>query len=244
MQLLTILLVAGLALSAQSTPITRVIGGQDAPRGKYPYQVSLRLYGSHFCGGSILDNRTILSAAHCFYFLDSPFRGVTIHAGTNFLNETGTVYRPENVTSHANFSLSLLVDDIALIRLKKDIVFNKVIQPIALALPNTTYEGQPCVLTGWGSTILGGSSSTSLQEIRLYVENQEDCQAEHERVRDTNICSFSRYGEGACHGDSGGPLVSNGRQIGIVSYGRPCAVGVPDVYTRVSSYRSWIAENI
>lgn len=82
------------------------------------------------------------------------------------------------------------------------------------------------------------------------------------RITDKNICTISRIGNGVCHvsndylislflkdnkyissnlqGDSGGPLVANGVQIGVVSWGLPCALGAPDVYTRVYSYKDWI----
>ena len=76
----------------------------------------------------------------------------------------------------------------------------------------------------------------------------EDCKAKHlpgnaNAVRDSNICTYTREGEGACMGDSGGPLVVDGEQAGIVSWGIPCGVGYPDAFTRVSFYRDWIKEN-
>lgn len=65
-------------------------------------------------------------------------------------------------------------------------------------------------------------------------------------VRETNICSYAVFGHGACHGDSGGPyfIKETNTVIGVVSWGISCARGYPDVYTRVSSYRSWILEYI
>ncbi|KYQ53536.1 Chymotrypsin-1, partial [Trachymyrmex zeteki] len=89
-----------------------------------------------------------------------------------------------------------------------------------------------------------GSIPNNLQEIELIVYPQGDCKRVESKVRDSHICTLTKEGEGACYGDSGGPLVANGAQIGIVSFGTPCAFGFPDIYTRVSNFVSWINEHL
>ncbi|KAK1135836.1 Chymotrypsin-1 [Melipona bicolor] len=228
-----------LAVTAFGFPENQIVGGKDAPVGKFPYQVSLRKSGSHFCGGSILDARTILTAAHCVQGLTN-LNSVTVHAGTNQLSQQGQSYGVSKVVAHRGFSSITLVNDVALILVNKNIEFNNLVQPIKLATGSKTYEGASCVLSGWGTTRLGGSPPNNLQYINLLIETQSKCKQAHSRVQASHICTYTKVGEGACHGDSGGPLVVNGVQVGIVSFGQPCAVGKPDVYTRVSSFVSWI----
>nr|XP_012225381.1 PREDICTED: chymotrypsin-1-like [Linepithema humile] len=239
------LIFIALACATQGAPSPNIVGGRDAPNGKYPYQISLRYFGSHSCGGSILNARNVLTAAHCVVGRESTLQYLTVHAGTNRQNETGDVYQVVNVTVHKDYSSSRFINDIALVHLKTSIKYNKKVQPIKLATIDKDLENKPCTLSGWGSTRLGGNVPNNLQEIDLLVCPLAKCKAMHTtQVIDSNICTLTKAGQGACHGDSGGPLVSNQTQIGIVSWGRPCAVGYPDVYTRVTSFVPWINTNL
>lgn len=101
----------------------------------------------------------------------------------------------------------------------------------------------PAILIGWGKTSVIGSIPNDLQELATNTITVAQCQSTWgTRVSSNQICALTRIGQGACNGDSGGPLVleSNNAQVGIVSFGFPCAFGFPDVYARVSSYISWI----
>ncbi|XP_070167364.1 chymotrypsin-1-like [Polyergus mexicanus] len=238
------LLFVALAYAVQGAPSPRIVGGKDAPVGKYPYQISLRFLDSHTCGGSILNTRTILTAAHCVEGTESLLSYLSVHAGTNYLNQTGDMYKVANFTIHENYNRTLLINDIALVHLAKPIKYSKVVQPIKLSTTDISLEGKPCTLSGWGTTKLGGNPPNSLQEINLIIYPQQLCKSVHSNVINSHICTFTKAGQGACHGDSGSPLVANGSQVGIVSFGRPCAVGYPDVYTRVSSFTSWIIEKM
>ncbi|KOX73949.1 Chymotrypsin-1 [Melipona quadrifasciata] len=163
---------------------------------------------------------------------------VTVHAGTNQLSQQGQSYGVSKIVAHRGFSSITLVNDVALILVNSNIAFNNLVQPIKLATGSKTYEGATCVLSGWGTTKLGGNPPNNLQYINLLIETQAKCKRAHSRVQASHICTYTKVGEGAC--DSGGPLVVNDVQVGIVSFGQPCAVGKPDVYTRVSSFVSWI----
>ncbi|KAK2584858.1 hypothetical protein KPH14_006295 [Odynerus spinipes] len=241
MQAIIALLVVCLAAASYAVPTGRIVGGTDAPEGLYPYQVSLKQSGSLFCGGSILNKRYILTAAHCVVGKYPQY--VEVHAGTVYLNKQGDVYPAEKLIAHPNFSSSKLINDVALIRVSKDIEFNEFVQPIQLASNNNVKAGDVAILTGWGRLGRFDQIPNHLQQINLRIESQQNCAAKHWRVTDSHICTFTRYGEGACNGDSGGPLVANGVQVGIVSFGTPCAVGSPDVYTRVYYFLDWIKEN-
>lgn len=101
------------------------------------------------------------------------------------------------------------------------------------------------VLSGWGYiTYPSDVIPDKLQFIELKTIDNDKCSEALNplKVEDTNICTFTKIGEGACKGDSGGPLVYEYQLAGIVSWGNPCATGVPDVFTRVSSYYDWIID--
>lgn len=106
--------------------------------------------------------------------------------------------------------------------------------------------GEDSVLVGWGTTSYPGSTPNKLQRIDLKTLSLEECKKQAIMpVYDKQVCTLTKRGEGACHGDSGGPLVGpNQAQIGIVSWGNPCARGSPDVFTSVASYNSWIDKKI
>lgn len=106
-----------------------------------------------------------------------------------------------------------------------------------------------CTLIGWGRTSYPGSIPNDLQFLNLKTLTYEQCKSawSTETIVQSEICTLTKSGEGACHGDSGGPLIagSDGKAslIGLVSWGAPCARGVPDVYTRVSAFLPWIKQN-
>ncbi|XP_011873945.1 PREDICTED: chymotrypsin-1-like [Vollenhovia emeryi] len=245
MHTLFALLIACLAAVSHAVD-PHIVGGTDAEVGAHPYMVSLRKKNSHFCGGSIITKRYILTAAHCLMQFNNPddLKDVTVHAGTNLLSEAGYVYKPEAAILHPDFNLLLIRNDIGLLRLKTDIEFNKLVQPIPFAKANSVLVGDPCFLTGWGTLKFLGKVPDKLQKLNLKVYSQIKCKLTFFNVVSSHICAFSQYGQGACHGDSGSALVSNGVQIGLASFVNPCAVGSPDVYTRVSSFTNWLAQYI
>ncbi|XP_044019359.1 serine protease 27-like [Aphidius gifuensis] len=227
----------------KSREIPRVVGGNVASEGSHPYQVSLRSKsGSHFCGGVIIDKRWILTAAHCIVG-DKP-SSVFVVTGTNSLSQGGTKYETDLLIAHKNYNSAAFSNDIGLIRVKIDIEFSKTVSSISLPTSDFDKENYPCKLSGWGSTSLGSSLPDKLQELDLLVIAQNECKTVHNMLTTDHICTLTKTGEGACHGDSGGPLTSDGTLIGLVSFGRPCARGYPDVFTRVWTFIDWIQTNI
>ncbi|XP_008212399.1 serine protease 120 isoform X2 [Nasonia vitripennis] len=224
------------AVSADDSP--KIVGGTAAEDGQFPYQVSLRLNNRHFCGGSILNKRWILTAAHCL----AGFNNTAISAvvGTNYLDKGGDKYQSKRIIAHPMYNSLMIRNDVGLIELDKDIVFGDKVQPVKLPESDFDKADYPAELSGWGTTSYPGSPPNELQHITLNVIEQNECLNTSFRVTKRNICTLTKKGEGACHGDSGGPLVSDGVQIGVVSWGTPCAKGKPDVFTRVYSYVDWI----
>lgn len=84
--------------------------------------------------------------------------------------------------------------------------------------------------------------------VSVNVINNEQCIVSHlpqyaERIYNTTICTMAREKVGACTGDSGGPLVQHKKLVGVISWGVPCALGVPDQHSRISSYLDWIKQH-
>ncbi|KYM93148.1 PREDICTED: chymotrypsin-2-like isoform X2 [Atta cephalotes] len=219
-------------------PIPKIVGGKLADEGQFPYQASLRLNNQHFCGGSVISERYILTAAHCCSGLDNTV--ITVVLGTNTLDKGGDQYFSIKKWIHPYYNSVFIWHDIALIKVNKDIVFGDKVKPIALPTKNFDKSDYPVILSGWGTTSYPGKTPNDLQYIQLRVINQKQCAASSFRITKNNICTLNKWGEGACHGDSGGPLVAGNEQIGVVSWGIPCAKNQPDVYTRVYAYMPWI----
>ncbi|XP_076645366.1 chymotrypsin-1-like [Halictus rubicundus] len=236
---LTFAIVTVLRASAASiNEIPKIVGGSPAEEGQYPYQASLRYRGRHFCGGSVLNERWILTAAHCLSGFND--NGITVVLGTNKLDDGGDMYQSEKIVVHPKYSSALIRNDIGVIKVSKKIVFGDKVMPVELPNENFSKIDYPATLSGWGTTSYPGEAPNELQHIELSVIDQKQCLNASFRITNDNICTLNKRGEGACHGDSGGPLVADSKQIGVVSWGIPCARGRPDVFTRVYSYTSWI----
>ncbi|XP_032683471.1 transmembrane protease serine 9-like [Odontomachus brunneus] len=241
----------------------RITDGTDATPGEFPYQVSIQLgfppfvpY-QHNCGGSILDETTILTAGHCI----SKFGSLKVVAGKYFLmddedsNQESLVNR---VKVHELYTGDIAQHDIAIIKLATPFVFNDKVSAVQLP-PQNEIETGDAVLSGWGSiskdflpilpSVLQKVTIPILDNVSCLRKFPKDITGTQPELYDTQICTDSTKGESACSGDSGGPLVQFqdkvAKQIGIVSWGvYPCGVDLmPSVYTRTSSYIDWINKN-
>lgn len=167
--------------------------------------------------------------------------------GSNKLNRGGTTYAVTEIHWHSDFSIWHGQNDIAVLKVSPSIVYTKTINSVILEQEEVGPK-ETVVLSGWGSTDFPGSIPEKLQHINLKTVSNEYCRSLHQLpVSENQICTSTIKGEGACKGDSGGPLIKTYsgevRQIGIVSFGRKCAKGYPDVYTKISSFIPWIRDN-
>jgi secreted trypsin-like serine protease len=228
----------------------RIVGGVATTIDKYPWQVALAIptpRGEEFCGGSLIAERWVLSAAHCFAESPQPNRSALKANVTNFEND-GAWSEVERVYMHEDYDNISFKNDIALVKLKAPAPG----QPVALAA--RALQLSPCeelAVTGWGRTAdkLTAPLSPVLRVGKVPLVSNETCNGEESyggRVAGTMLCAgFHDGGVDACQGDSGGPLVfERGREpvlVGVVSFGDGCAQKRKyGVYTRVSSFRDWI----
>lgn len=234
----------------------RIVGGVEAKDHAYPYQVSIQR-SRHQCGGAILTEWFILTAAHCVDQGRQP-NETTILVGTNSLNNTdgaGERFQCAAFIIHENFTRDTMENDIALIQLTRPLSFNQPnVQPIALQRVDRP-DPLNVTLTGWGLVNFWNLYEPDrLQTINLRTVERTECyqrlgemwQYTDWTLTECHVCAMHELGidHGACMGDSGGSLVEDGRSMGIVSWGVPCGQGYPDVFTRVSCYVDWINEKI
>jgi secreted trypsin-like serine protease len=239
---------------------TRIVGGQNAARNQFPYQISLQRWNGarfgHICGGSIISPSWILTAAHCTQGVAANHR---IVAGILLLSDTNIAgQQTRAVTQFINHALypggnQVSPNDISLARLAAALTYTVNVQPIPIPQQGHTSLGTG-TLSGWGLLATGTATPNHLQFANLPVVPEAQCNSILTSLLGwnnpfsvaLNLCSGTvRGNESACNGDSGGPYVKNGRVVGIVSWGLvPCGnAGAPSVYVKTSAYTNWITTN-
>lgn len=226
----------------------RIIGGSNANLGQFPYQVSLRTATNfHFCGGVMINTRWVLTAARCT--AGRAQNSIRMFVGSVLLNSGGTMHLSSRIVIHPSFNADTIANDISLVQTATFITLNGNVQPIALGSAYVS-GGVNAVVTGWGSiTTNGVPTNNQLQQLATTTLTNADCLSRHTFINrpfvfDHKICTVTQAGQGFCSGDDGGPLVAGGTVIGIVSWNVPCARGFPDVFERVSTFRTWILNTI
>ncbi|XP_028137099.1 CLIP domain-containing serine protease B10-like isoform X1 [Diabrotica virgifera virgifera] len=255
---------------------TRIINGQDAGRD-YPWMTLLSFRGpdnrgAFDCAGSIINNRYILTAAHCLVDR-SRLLGVRVgeynitNKGVDCFgkgNEIDCNYPTqdlaiEEIISHPNYEQKQQINDIALLRVTPITFNDKNIKPVCLPrVKKSEFNPESVEVSGWGLTKSLGRKSNILQMAFLKVVTPSKCQPFYQNltvIDDSRICAgglVTKNDSNACSGDSGGPLQVQERipgvgykyvQHGIVSFGvRQC--NYPAVFTKVDFYIKWILDNM
>lgn len=231
----------------------RIVGGRDASIEEYPWQITLRRKTSpkeafrHSCGGSILNERVILTAAHCV--INRNPKDYVVIAGTSHKSgNDGVLTRVAKFVWHERYNSSIYDNDVALIQLESSLPLNShSIFPVSLG-SNAPNNSDVVTITGWGALLEGGASPEILQSVDVPIISNEECGEKYNPspILDSMICAgIPTGGKDACQGDSGGPLVIKNIQYGIVSWGRGCARDThPGVYSSVANLKSWIESNV
>lgn len=245
-------------------PEERIVGGEDARQGSWPWQVSLQYDAVHQCGGTIISDRWIVSAAHCFperYRHVSRWRVMMGSIYNTPVRKNIVIAEVKTVVYHSSYLpfVDANIDDnsrdIAVVALTKPLQFTDYIQPVCLpSYGQRLVDGQMGTVTGWGNVEYYGTQANVLQEAHVPIISDAVCNGPDyydNQITTTMFCAgYEKGGTDSCQGDSGGPFVaadvlsktSRYRLMGVVSWGTGCAMAKkPGVYTRVSRFLPWIS---
>ncbi|CAD5125956.1 DgyrCDS14139 [Dimorphilus gyrociliatus] len=232
----------------QTDRFGRVVGGWEARVNEFPYQISLREFGSHACGAVIVNEDWVLCAAHC---TDGNARDYEVVAGEHYRSSPNAAVQVIPVLQIINheFYEDPLEDsnDISLLRLANKIVFNENVRP-ACSPREVDYVDNTVTVSGWGTTFSGGSVTDELRYTNVQVQSNDDCALSYPGEIDESMICAAAPGRDTCQGDSGGPMAYNNNGkfevVGLTSWGRGCAQpGFAGVYARVSAQLEWIKTN-
>ncbi|XP_035535278.1 ST14 transmembrane serine protease matriptase a isoform X2 [Morone saxatilis] len=237
---------------------SRIVGGQDAEQGEFPWQVSLHVktFG-HVCGATIISPRWLVTAAHCVQddgkIKFSQPGTWEAYLGLHTQGGIASVVAKRNlkqIIPHPNYNAYTFDNDIALMELDSPVTYSDYIRPICLPSPQHDFPtGSTVWITGWGATREGGSAAKVLQKAQVRIINYEVCNGlMNGQLTSRMLCAgVLSGGIDACQGDSGGPLSSPADSrtflAGVVSWGDGCARrNKPGIYTTVTKFRGWIKE--
>jgi len=229
---------------------SKIVGGHPADKHEYPWMVALayRWRKTPRCGGSLITERHVLTAAHCLEDESSEWMQVLVgfHSRQTTDYTRHDVYKIED---HRNYDRrgGYYYNDFSILTI--DPVKPPFLMPVCLpADTNKKYVGQLATATGWGLLRIWGPFPDVLMEVDLRVTSDKVCRAEYPLIRDSiQMCAMAP-GKDTCRVDSGGPLMveENGRWtlVGVTSWGRGCArPGVPGVYAEVTGVMDWIRKH-
>ncbi|XP_011878431.1 PREDICTED: uncharacterized protein LOC105567833 [Vollenhovia emeryi] len=236
---------------------SRIVGGQTTSMNEFPWMARLSYLNKFYCGGTLINDRYVLTAAHCVKGIIFRFMWFMIKVTFGEHDrciEKGPETRYVVRVLTGDFSFLNFENDIALLRLNERVPLSDTIRPICLPTTlDNEYVGVKAIVSGWGTLKEDGKPSCILQEVEVPVMSLQTCRNTSyspRMISDNMLCAGYLEGQkDSCQGDSGGPLITEREDkkyelIGVVSWGNGCArPGYPGVYTRVTRYMDWILNN-
>ncbi|KAM8764537.1 serine protease 55 [Rhynchonycteris naso] len=235
----------------QGPQYSRIIEGTEAEVGEFPWLVSVQAGNEHFCGGAIINEWWILTAAHCLTAEELHPKDLSVVLGANDLHSPSLEIKGvTTIVLHKNYTRLTMDNDVALLLLSSYITFSSLKKPICLPQKPSPTTWHECWVAGWGQTKTDDKTSmnSDLMKVPMIIIDWEKCLLEFPKLTENMLCAgYENKSYDACQGDSGGPLVCTTEsdkkwyQVGIISWGRSCGQKyTPGIYTMVEKYSPWI----
>ncbi|KAF7474562.1 kallikrein-7 [Marmota monax] len=221
----------------------KIIDGFPCERGSHPWQVALLKNSQLHCGGVLLDERWVLTAAHC------RMSEYNVHLGSDRLGDkSAQKIRASKSFRHPGYSTKTHANDLMLVRLNSRARLSSKVKKVDLP-SSCEPPGTTCTVSGWGTTTSPDVTfPAALMCSDVQLISSKDCKKVYkDLLGKTMLCAGVPDSKtNTCNGDSGGPLVCKGTLQGIVSWGTfPCGQpNDPGVYTQVCKFTSWIKETM
>jgi len=227
---------------------TAIVGGDEVTPHSLPFIVSIQdmQFGPwHFCAGSLLNERLVLTTARCCREIN-PDQVQVVAGKHNLFNEEPNHQQEANIKDiriHPDWDETSMEGDICLIELESSFTINSDVGTTRLPLSGQTFAGNATV-AGWGATIDGGQIDGILRKAEVPLIPKSDCERIYEDMLQEDMLCAGGGNTDACQGDAGGPLLcgeSGDVLCGLVSWGVGCGIpSFPGVYTSVAAYLSWL----
>ncbi|CAH2229025.1 jg7096 [Pararge aegeria aegeria] len=247
------LLLAYLTVASAFPRQDRIVGGTITSIQTYPFSAVLLFSRNNIsfrqnCGGSVINNRSMLTAAHCLNG-NINLNNFRVRVGSTNASSGGSVHNSALRILHPQYNQGTLNNDIALLRVSTAFQLGTTVRPAAIIGQNVVIPDNTLIwATGWGwTTPSGNNPSEQLRHVQVRVVPQQRCQRAYTGfpITAAMICAgWDQPGRGSCQGDSGSPIVHNNVVIGATSFGQRCAdPNFPTVYARVAHFTNWIRSN-
>jgi len=231
---------------------TRIVGGSNAAKGEFPWQVGLisKRGRTPFCGGTLISSDTVLTAAHC----QTSVSDFDVLVGEHDVTRSDGEQRisPSAWIQHENYNSRTTNYDFAIVKLSRPVTFSSNVNPICLPSATRNYDSVVATVSGWGTLYSGGPQPSILQKVNVPTMSNGQCTTNSayssSDITSQMICAADSNKD-SCQGDSGGPMVTNEGNyysiIGVVSWGYGCAqANAPGVYARVTNQLQWIRDRM
>lgn len=233
----------------------RIVGGEEAKQGDYPFMTALVSRESEeirpFCGASFVGGRYVLTASHCLETTEAEDLSVWIGGYDTQKPESGQKLNVAQIYLHEEYFSDF--KDVAILELEKEVEGVKPIKLVTAAMEAELKDGQTFTVMGWGNMDpQAGAFPNILHKVDVPLFNHATCKANYaknqQNVAEHMLCAgFPEGKKDSCQGDSGGPLVFKHNdewyQAGVVSWGQGCAeAGFPGVYANVGKFEQWLKQ--
>ncbi|XP_037940407.1 seminase [Teleopsis dalmanni] len=221
----------------------RIIGGYATDAVHLPYLINISKFGVFTCGGALITQKCVITAAHCTK--DAVASDFSVRGGITYLSEKRNIRRVRQFFVSPLYDKKALDYDVAILQLSS-LLEGRDIETIQLSDKNIT-TGEYIRISGWGLTKEGAfKPANKMHTVKVRVIPQNECMELYKGYRnisDAMFCASVPGKKDACSADSGGPAVAHGELVGIVSWGRGKECGrasSPGVYVRITTVRTWI----